>query len=166
MDDLRLPTPVLDDILAESTGYVRARLSISRPSGNMTPYINIEIDDETSGIRVLDLRVPYAQFTEALTNLSHRPCAMKLGHPEHVGKIHEVKEEIVEYIGDHPFNRESAEYKAWERKVLKAYEVDGWTARSGDVVNHHRIVQHGHGKKPTKVNVCFSRLVSPNKTKV
>jgi len=66
----------------------KGKLTISRVSGS-SEYVYIAIDDELSGLRI-EARLSIAEFGQAITGLSYRPCEIELpDHPEQLGMTKE-----------------------------------------------------------------------------
>lgn len=125
------------------------KISISRPQGNDTDYIQIEFYDDASGTQFLTAQIALDVFAEALTGLGHSPCKFDL-RPSLVGKLRQHKEETVPWGGR--YVRESLERIDIASEAFAPFEVDGWTGRVDDLFNHHRKTANGY-------RVLFTRYV-------
>jgi len=115
---------------------LKGGLTISRPSGNLDfAYIEIRVNDELSGSQFVSVRVPLAEFAEALTGLAHVDCEFDL-RPDLVGMRRENKEEFVP--GGIPYTAREAQQKIIAAELLAPFEIDGWKGREADLFNHHR----------------------------
>lgn len=128
----------------------KAKLSITRwTDGKGEGSICIEVTDDTSGCRVMDLEVDYATFAQAITGLSYLSCEGMLYHPDKVN----LKQELMTV--DVPVPSMNAWKLSREEKlaIVKPYEVDGWKAyHLDDIGNQHRRTANGY-------NVTFIRFV-------
>lgn len=119
---------------------LKGAITISRPRGANTEYIEISLYDDSSGTEYASVRVDPANFAEALVGLGRVECEFTL-RPDLVGKIHENKEEVVRYTGgwiDYNDREKVA------RKAFKEYEIDGWKGRVDDLFNQHRRTASGY----------------------
>ena len=121
---------------------------ITKTMHNMTgEYMTMYVEDDESGIRVLSVEMPMAEMMKALTS-AYGAGTMVLGDIDKVGMVREVK-----YVGipwDHIYYTETPEDEITE--VLAEYEVDGWVARRGDMLNQHK-------RRNCKQYVAFIRFV-------
>lgn len=131
----------------ERGNRVNGKITISRWHGNQEPRdgITIEVTDETSGIRFLEVGMTLEAFAQAVTGLSHQPCEIELRGIENVGKVRELKTEVV------PFN-----YSSDKPAALAPFEVDGWKGYAGDLGNPHKVADGGY-------RVSFTRYVDAPK---
>lgn len=125
-------------------------LSITRLS---TDTVSIQVNDEVSGTRVIDVRVPVEDFARALMGLNGVGCTFSL-LSRVVGKRRELKELFV-VVPDSGFNKESRKRVAAE--AVRPFEVDGWKASLDDALNHHRVVRWEDNGKVVRVR--FTRFV-------
>lgn len=128
------------------------RFSISRPRGAAEcDYIEVEIVDESSGVRFLQVQVKYADFALALTSLEVG-CKYELHGAEDVGKVRETRYEEV-FIPDSIFfgDRESLAQVA-----VEALE-SGWVGNVQDALNHHKEIRREEGGRVQRV--LYTRLV-------
>jgi hypothetical protein len=95
--------------------------------------IALEITDDTSGGRLVDLVMSPEAFGNAVTGLGAQPCKYNLGRVELAGKIREAKEEFVPEAVKHC--KLSREEYALEN--CKPFMVDGWTPRGSHFGNSH-----------------------------
>lgn len=110
-------------------------------------YISIEVEDDSSGVRFLEIKLSMHGFAKIITGLSSQNCEITTMRLNLLGSIAENKTEIIPRLkGDARDDKAVA-------KHLKIYEINGWTARRSDVSNPHRWV----GKD--EVTVVFFRNV-------
>ena len=70
---------------------MKGAITISRPScGDGSKYISIRIKDKCSRISFVDIRIGYAEFTEALTGMSEMECELITRGLQNVGKQKET----------------------------------------------------------------------------
>lgn len=125
----------------------KASLICTMPTGDgWDGFMNIEVHDEMSGARFLELKVPYADMMRALT--ARQAEVEFVLRPAVVGMRREHKTEVV------PVPRSLSSKDAdGINAVLAPYEVDGWRGYRSDVTNHHRWVgPEKDGLKPTRVS--------------
>ena len=123
---------------------INASITISEVhcAGGEKDYVNIEIEDEDSGCRILTLELDHWSFARALFSHAFTECqkAELLRDLSRVGKKHEHKSEVV---GIHmpksvlSLNDTYHDHSNLIRKAVKPFEVDGWKARINDALNHH-----------------------------
>lgn len=108
------------------------KISISRISSNVSnPTIHLELTDTTSGCILVDITVPLAEFSLALTGLGYQPCTFEYYADCPVGKRREVKTEVVVVPR---FDRKD------EKHYIKPFEVDGWMGCTADIGNRNNYV--------------------------
>jgi len=138
---------------------LKGNITISRPSGtdahgNAIKYIQIGFEDESSGTRFLRATLSYEDFALALTGHSFTPCEFRLT-ADKVGLIRQHKREPV-FMAD----GEWATRDERAAEAVKVLEVDGWTGRAQNALNHHRLVKReGRG---AWYSVLFDRYVEPD----
>jgi hypothetical protein len=119
------------------------KLTISRIGNTSEDYMQIELSDSNSGLRVLDVEIDVVELMRAITNLGYRPCKFRLYAVKDVGDI--GKKKIVKTIKMRiPKEIYSNSYKDRGAEVYKyaspLCEVDGWEINNrGDLSNHHKI---------------------------
>jgi len=115
----------------------KGTITISRPQcSDGSKHIEIRLRDDESRIQFATVKVELADFSEAVTGLGYVPVEIEFCGLGLIGKTAENKTELV--CCD-PWNAQE------RRKALKAYEVDGWHARTGDIDNPHRFGKDGVG---------------------
>lgn len=135
---------------------MKGSITISRPQrSDDARYIQIEFNDESSGVNFLTAQVGLEAFAETLTGLARSPCEFEL-RPALVGKVHEHKEIIVPRDGYS--YAVGAEREQIAKEVLGPFEIDGWKGRVDDLFNHHRKTKDGY-------RVVFVRYVEPEAVK-
>ena len=71
---------------------IPGKITIGRPScGSGEKYISIQIKDESSRIRFLEVKISLDQFAECITGRSEVPIMMTVSGLEHIGKVKESK---------------------------------------------------------------------------
>lgn len=107
----------------------QAKITIGRPyGGGDAPYISIEVEDESSGLSMLRIKVPLADFAEALTGLAYQPCEYELrSNPAMWGLVREHKDMRFPKNGLYAKD----EVRAYLQECVKPHEVDGWKAQIG-----------------------------------
>lgn len=69
------------------------KITISRPNcGDGSECINIQIRDNNSKARFVEVQIGYSDFAQALTGLAQVPCEFNVTSLEVVGKVREVKQ--------------------------------------------------------------------------
>ena len=118
---------------------MKGNITLSRPTGTGVDYIEIEIEDNSSGIRFLSARIGYADFAKMLTGLGFIPCEFELRGLDNIGKTVERKTENV-YIPlrTHPLVMSDPARRERAEAAIAKYEIDGWTGRVSNALNHHR----------------------------
>lgn len=136
---------------------MKGRISISRFMSNRKPErgISITVEDESSGVRFLDLTLSAENFGNAVTGLGSLECEFELRGTDLVGLKQEHKEESVA-VPEFPGRLSDKQISL----LLAPYEVDGWMGRGQDLNNHHR-----YDNKSKTVRVTFFRYVAaPTRT--
>jgi hypothetical protein len=123
----------------------QGKLSIARFTPGDT--IHIELEDATSGTRVVDITIDAKSLALALTGLGLLDCQFE-HNGKYVGYQREVKELVV--YKPHVMDLNDDEKAA----LLEPYQVDGWIARQSDLGNHHRLTKDRKGYM-----VTFTRFV-------
>ena len=96
-------------------------VSISRPScGNGDRYISIEVMDNESRTRFLELKFDYSDFAELMTGLSFVHCNGEVRNIERVGKKKISKR--VEFQIDSYASKDQA------RDLVRGFLVDGYVS--------------------------------------
>ena len=126
---------------------MKAGLTISRIHGSEDYAVEIRIRDEHSRIEFIEMQLTLEQFATALFGTPVSEVDVELRGLEKLGLTAENKTEIVKCD---PWD------EAARNEALKAYEVDGWKARSGDINNSHNFRT---AKGTTGVVVVFFRHV-------
>lgn len=137
----------------------KGTLSIGRVHSNMEPdYATIRVEDETSGVKFIEIKISIAEFGQAVLGLSSRPCEYELCSTDLVGKTYEHETREV-WVPPFPGLYEEQDKNA--AKFLKRYEKDGWFARASDATNHHRFVraETKNRKEGSIQRVLFGRYV-------
>ena len=129
---------------------LEGKISILAHHGNNSG-IEIEIEDNASGIRICTAEISMEAFAQAVTGLSSCPCNITLYQSENIGKKLEVKDELIPY----PYS--NSEFEKVIKDLVEPYEIDGWKADSyyTGSYNHH---QHNYSNATYKM--AFRRYVS------
>lgn len=101
-------------------------------------YMSITIEDKSSGVQFLEIKMDLLDFAQALTGLGCMPIEFELRGLENVGKKFEHKtievtiprDQITLTVEDKSIN-----------KAVGGYEVDGWMGSKEDCKNHHNFVK-------------------------
>lgn len=128
-----------------------ARINISRTSGGSDPDkpIRIWLEDEASGVQIVEFLLTLEDFAKALTAQGHIPCTAIWGNDltlSLIGCKREVKTERIETTESQPGRKEI-------KRLLDAYEVDGWLGSAAEFENWHRHEQED-GRHFYTVNFC------------
>ena len=126
------------------------KITICKTLGRDDKPINIDINDEISGCRLVNIRMSLEDFADALTGRGWVPVEMEVNLDGPIGMKAENKTEIVPF---NCFSKDSESEKAIS-KALKPFEVDGWRARREDMTN-------GHWRTDQGQRVVFFRHVDP-----
>lgn len=131
---------------------LKGRISIHRFQSNIPPHhgIGIQVEDEDSGVRFLEIEMNAEQFGNAITGQGNTECEFELRGTQYVGMISQNKTELIP-LGDKEYIVKSAARKA---ELLAPYEVDGWKGRERDLENHHN-----YDNKTNSIRVSFDRFV-------
>lgn len=130
---------------------LKGKLSISRVTSNVeNDYIEIQLEDENSRSRLIEIMVDFESFAKALTGLCYQPCSYQVVDIfDLLGKKHECKTVPIEYPELH--NRDGL-FKDLRELMVKPYEIDGWVADRHEGFNGHKL-------KGGKYNFIFRRYV-------
>lgn len=116
------------------------KVSIMKSTGHAGTAVVIEVQDESSGVQFLRLRLSIADFAEAvMTGLSHRPCEMELRGLDVVGMVCEHKS--VEIAFPYVTGESRAMQAQRAAETVAEYEVDGWRGWPDDLLNRHNLVK-------------------------
>lgn len=122
----------------------RGKLTLSFPTGGKEGRAaRISLDDDSSGVPVVQVELTMEEFGLFISGLAMRPCEYEAGNSALFGASREVKSEQVVW-GD-----------ATKEDAVAPFEVDGWRARLSDVGNYHNRISHDI------YNVMFFRFVDP-----
>lgn len=115
----------------------KGKLSIGRLSGASDDgYIQIELEDEISGTRVVEVQIGLMEFAKAITNFACRPCEFQL-YGSVVGKRRELRDIVVPRPPSH-----KTDAIAWVQQHAPHELTNGWEVHSAsDVHNSHRWVK-------------------------
>ena len=115
--------------------------------------IHIQIEDELSGIEILDAQMTREALADILTN-REAACSVELNQSELIGRMRQVKTENVPLDNA----RFPVELPSAQARILKPFEVDGWIARRRDLENWHN-----YNSLAKTVSVVFKRWVELEK---
>jgi hypothetical protein len=117
------------------------RITIARLQGYGEGIIKIEIEDGESSLRIMEVSLGLANFTEVLTGKASVSCELDYNNDPAIGKARQNKTELVlipEGMSPSPSNKES------RYELLTPYEVNGWKGRKEDLDNfHNRVSKKG-----------------------
>jgi hypothetical protein len=129
-----------------SVKQLAGKLTISRVRSNRNDgYVQITIEDSTSGCVALRAEVPLVGFAEALMACGYRDCEFWLNESGVVGKDRECRKIIIPAPNSGGHLEDEAADKAgekWIRKHAAKELVDGWEPNNpGEVFNRHRRIE-------------------------
>jgi len=114
------------------------KISIQRRSGSDGHSFSVVIHDARSGVQFLDASVSLEDFAMALTGVAERSCDLSLRGLDVLGKLREIKHEIIEIPEKFRRTRLSDDAGAVD-EIVAPFEVDGWMCQSrNDLWNSHR----------------------------
>lgn len=120
-------------------GTVRkGRLRIFQSSGARYGEVNpvtIRVEDEASGTLFFEAEIEAADVARVLIGNQEAEIKFVLERVDLIGSTRETKTECVPIVLDSKGREDKA-------ASIKPFEVDGWSARSGDFGNHHRGGSH------------------------
>jgi hypothetical protein len=115
---------------------LKGSISIGRMlNSGVDRCVVIELEDDSSGTRVVSIHLTPHDLAMALTGSGCNPCEFDWPTSPHVGKVHEHKQVAV-WI---PQVAKSVTREIIRIAVAK-YEVDGWKGYDEDALNWHRHV--------------------------
>ena len=99
-------------------------------------FISIEIQDEASRIRIVEVKMTLEEFAQCVTGMSLMDIPAEFGDLSLIGKQMEVK--VIEISG--------LDYSTWKdrNRFIKPFEADGWKAEDKEEMNHHRMSKNGY----------------------
>lgn len=116
----------------------KGKVSISRYSGGKKGHgISIELQDDSSHVKVFRLEMTPEAFGNAVTGFGYQDCTFDMWDTKLVGMQVETKTEYVEYDS---YTRDIPKMQA----AVAVFEVDGWKATLEDLCNHHRKSNKGY----------------------
>lgn len=149
---------------------LKGHLTISRPQGPRSydnPYIRIAVRDASSRTEFLEIEVPLASFTEALTGLSEVECDMRVRDLNRVGLIKETKSltfdlsaEYLKKYGVSSCDKKALGYLLEQDPDNIFQQTDDWVL-STYLGSQHSVV-HMPGDA-IRINTGAHRYVKPNK---
>lgn len=125
---------------------MKGKINVSR-SGKQAIFISLE--DEPSGVPVIEIKITPEDFALFLTGLSDRDCEFKLYNSPFIGKSREYKNVAVTFPGE---GWEITNEQVFE--AIKPFTVDGWM-----VFNEDQIKQDRNRVKMRTYNLTFIRFV-------
>ena len=135
---------------------LKGNFVITKSNNSSPPYDNIHItlDDESTGMRVVEMDISLEKFAKGLMS-SYSDCEFKI-FPNYdiLGYKQEIKTEEVFIPESHYKEREEVGAKA-----LEPFEVDGWVGNKRDTWNHHRWVKGSVSDAGAIHRVSFHRFV-------
>lgn len=130
---------------------MKGKITISRVQcSHEDDYICIQIVDESSGTRFVEVKIAPETLTNVLTGLASQECEFKTRDLSRIGLKRETKTESVQRP---KMCRDSESAKTEIANLLLSFEVDGWIANQDDAYNNHR------WSDDNKVRVGFTRYV-------
>ena len=114
------------------------KISISRSTGPDGHSFVVTIHDARSGVQFLEATVSLEDFAMALTGVAERSCDLNLRGLDVLGKLREIKHEVIEIPEKFRRPRLSDDAAAVD-EIVAPFEVDGWMCHSrNDLWNGHR----------------------------
>jgi len=113
-------------------------------------YICIQVVDESSGTRFVEVKLTPETLANALTGMAMQECEFKTRDLNRIGLKRETKTEGVQRP---KISRNYESAKTEIANLLSPFEVDGWVATRDDAYNNHRWTAGD------KVSVGFTRYV-------
>jgi hypothetical protein len=150
------------------TKTLPGKLSIARSRGgadrNDRP-IHITLEDASSGVIAIEVRMALADFASALTGSGCCDCEYTVYDNRDIfGKKIETKAETI-FIPDLPYGNTHLD-KRMEliRAAIRPYETEGWQGRDSDGENHHCWTAEPTpgGAKGHMTKISFRRFVEPS----
>lgn len=136
-----------------------AAISLSRPSGFGPEYITVRIEDRTSSIEFVELRIKLDDFARMMTGLAYVDAEMVTRGLENVGKVREYVRAQV-FISDRDYANASKGTYDESKKGLAKWLVDNH-ARDGWETDTYLGSQGsiGHVKDGKLLNFGYFRYV-------
>jgi hypothetical protein len=129
---------------------MKGNVSIVRRTSNSGEGILIEITDEKSNVRFLQVTMDLVDFAKVITGVGYIPCDFELMGVDKVGMVFEHKKVNIPVSTHKHFTEEELD------ELVGPLEVGGWVARRDSVNNHHNWVTQ---KDKKYVSVSFGRWV-------
>lgn len=132
---------------------MEGRISINKITdcGSGKSHMQIIVEDESSSIQFLTVKMSLLDFAQAITGLNCVPIKFALRGIDRVGMKLEVKSENI-CIPHSATN-------SLIRQYIQAYEVDGWIGEDSDAKNHHNLVRGDWKPETSAYRVSFHRYV-------
>ena len=118
--------------------------------------VRIEVTDDKSGLRVVEIKLTRDNFAKALGKLAFIPCKFTMSDAKNIGKKREVKIELV-FIPIYCCTDDENMNDKRIREQFAPFEVDGWVGDIRSAQNHHNVDKYDDNGK--YYNVTFSRYV-------
>lgn len=136
---------------------LKASIHVGRVFGhNVTHPVVIEIGDDLSGTRILDVEMTLEQYGDLVSGSGTVECSVDLYNCDKVGKRVESKTEFVPFSWAGWHGKDAALKKA-AAKAAAPFLIDGWESyRESDFSNHHCSTER---KGIKGQNVVFWRYV-------
>jgi len=136
-----------------SDDFLFASIHVGQPQGGFEhEYMSIEITDESSGRRILDMKISHKDLMKAIT--SHEATGIMKLYKEGIelaGKEKQIKYEMVEVEGFSSVCSGDSFIEALE-DACKQYEIDGWKASISGWKATKKTNQYTEDSMKTKVN--------------
>jgi hypothetical protein len=150
------------------TKTLPGKLSIARSHGGTDRDdrpIHITLEDASSGVIAIEVRMALAAFASALTGSGYCDCEYTVYDNRDIfGKKIETKTETI-FIPDLPGGGSHRDKQmALIRSAIRPYEIEGWRGRDSDGENYHCWTNEPTpgGAKGHMVKVSFRRFVEPS----
>jgi hypothetical protein len=137
----------------------KGKLTISTVYGGESGrFIMLTLTDGDNLIRLAEIRMSVENFAlAAICSMGNMPCKFEIGNVDLIGARLEVKHEVV-ILDTAGLAYNSDQRREAARAAIAPFEIDGWSARLDDVLNHHNVVK-SEGVYISHVRVAFTRYV-------
>ena len=134
---------------------LKGKITIGRPQcSDGREVITIDVQDNSSRCRIVNLEMTYENFTKALTGQGYIDCDIDFNDSELIGKKKEHKTvKVPRMKGYERVNNKEIETHMVAYDNINQLFLDGWVPRYEDFNNHHKHTDDNH------VMVIFERWV-------
>lgn len=135
----------------------KGKFSLHRVNSNADKYlpVRIELEDDASSCRVIQVEISLEDFAEAMLGHGFRDCRFTYYDPP-LGKTREYKTVVLSVPSAVQW-KGRGEKRSDGKEYMRPYEVDGWVGSTYDFQNGHNWGRSEDGVSPVRVN--FTRFV-------